>query len=345
MRAVGGPGEARALVDAFQEIVDKNRYRIVREVAKGGMGAVYEALQGGAEGFEKRVALKIILEELTSDPEFVAMFIGEAKLVADLIHENIVQMYQLGRVEKMYYMSLEYIDGITLEDFVLKHEELKRTLPLELCLFIISRTCRALEYAHTKRNQEGKFLGIVHRDISPGNVMMTYGGVVKLTDFGIAKAKDVMRDQEGEVLLGKVRYMSPEQAKFQTTDARSDIFALGIVLWELLAGQPMFDDGSDTISTLEHVVSRKIDPIREVNPAVPEEVAQILDRALQRDAAQRYQTAGRMGFELERFMYSNRFGPTNISLHRYLKTLYPEVPVYIDPTVPDPYFERLARSA
>src|SRR3954451_23830273 len=111
------------------------------------MGAVYEAFQVGAEGFEKRVALKIILEELTNDKEFVGMFIGEAKLVADLIHENIVQMYQLGRIDSMYYMSLEYIDGITLEDLVIKHQSLKRELPLELCLFIISRTCRSLEYA------------------------------------------------------------------------------------------------------------------------------------------------------------------------------------------------------
>jgi serine/threonine protein kinase len=330
-------------LDALKDISDAQKYKIVRELAKGGMGAVYEAMQLGAEGFEKRVALKVILEELTSDPEFVEMFIGEAKLVADLIHENIVQMYQLGRINKMYYMSLEFIEGVTIEDFILKHQELKREMPLELCMFMLSRTCRALEYAHTKRNHEGKFLGIVHRDISPGNIMMTYGGVVKLTDFGIAKAKDVMRDQEGEVLLGKVRYMSPEQAKFQPTDARSDIFSLGIVMYEILSGQPLFDEG-DTIATLEKVVSRKIEPIKELNPRVPDEIAQILARALERDITKRYQTAGRMGFDLEKFMYSNRFGPTNISLHRYLKTIYPEIRVYIDPTVPDPYFERLVHS-
>jgi serine/threonine-protein kinase len=331
------------LDERFQEIQDKQRYRIVREIAKGGMGAVYEALQLGTEGFEKRIALKIILEELTNDKEFVQMFIGEAKLVADLIHENIVQIYQLGRVDSMYYMSLEYIDGITLEDFVFKHQQMKRKLPLEVCLFIIARTCRALEYAHTKLGRDGKPLGIVHRDVSPGNVMMTYGGVVKLTDFGIAKAKNVMRDQEGEVLLGKVRYMSPEQAKFQPTDGRSDVFSLGIILYELLSGEGLFDEG-DTLVTLEHVVSREIPPIRKVNPSIPEEVATILDRALIRDMGGRYQTAGRMGFDLERYMYSNRFGPTNISLHRYLRSLFPEVPQHIDPTVPDPFFERLVQT-
>jgi serine/threonine-protein kinase len=209
---------------------------------------------------------------------------------------------------------------------------------------VISRTCRALEYAHTKLGRDGRGLGIVHRDVSPGNVMMTYGGVVKLTDFGIAKAKNVMRDQEGEVLLGKVRYMSPEQAKFQVTDGRSDVFSLGIILYELLSGEPLFEEG-DTLVTLEHVVSREIPPIRTVNPQVPPEVAQIIDRALVRDVHGRYQTAGRMGFDLERYMYSNRFGPTNISLHRYLRTLYPEIAVHIDPTVPDPYFERLMQNA
>ena len=331
------------MLDArFQEIVDKNRYRIVREIAKGGMGAVYEAMQVGAEGFEKRIALKIILEDLTSDREFVEMFIGEAKLVADLIHENIVQIYQLGCADSMYYMSLEFIDGITLEDWSLKHQSLDKPLPLELCLFIVARTCRALEYAHSKLGRDGNPLGIVHRDVSPGNIMMTYGGVVKLTDFGIAKAKDLMRDQEGEVLLGKVRYMSPEQAKFLHTDGRSDVFSLGIILYELLSGQALFDDG-DTLVTLESVVSRKIEPIREVNPTVPEEVAAILDKALERDVAARYPTAGRMGFDLERYMYSNRFGPTNISLHRYLKSLYPQVPQHVDPDVPDPFYERLVK--
>ncbi len=317
------------------------RYRIVREIARGGMGVVYEACQLGAEGFEKRVALKVILQDLTSDPEFVRMFIGEAMLVADLVHENIVQIYQLGNTEGMYYMSLEYIEGITLEDLSLRHHELERAIPPDLAAFVIARVCRALEYAHTKSDDQGNLLGIVHRDVSPGNVMMTFGGVVKITDFGVAKAKTHTMDLEGEVLLGKVRYMSPEQARFERTDQRSDVFSAGILLYELLAGQPLFD-GDDTIVTLEEVVHRTIPPLEEVASDVPPELAAIVERALEREPERRFQTAGQMGFALEKYMYDNRFGPTNLSLHRYLRTLYREqVRSLIDPSVPDPYFERL----
>jgi serine/threonine protein kinase len=326
----------------YWQIVDNTTYRIVREIARGGMGAVYEAYQVGAEGFAKRVALKVILQELTDDAEFVDMFISEAKLVADLVHENIVQIYQLGCTDGLYYMSQEFIDGVTLEEFVLRHSELDVAVPVEITAFIMARICRALEYAHTKLDRDGNLLGIVHRDVSPGNVMMTYGGVAKLTDFGIAKAKTMTQDHEGELLLGKVRYMSPEQARFETTDGRSDVFTAGILLYELLTDAPLFD-GDDTIVTLDRVISAEIVPLHEVCPDVPDEVACIVAKALERNANDRYQTAGQMGFALEHFMYNNRFGPTNLSLHRYLKSLFPEkVSDLIDPSVPDPYFDRLA---
>ena len=333
------------MLELETELADGLRYRLVREVARGGMGVVYEALQLGAAGFEKRVALKVLAPEVTRHEEFVAMFQGEARLVADLVHENIVQIYHLGRIgpQQLLYMSLEYIHGVTLEDFLLRHQELEREVPPELSLFILSRVCRALEYAHGRLDSDGRPLGIVHRDVSPGNVLMTFGGVVKLTDFGVAKARHVMLDLEGQMLLGKARYMSPEQANFLETDRRSDVFAAGIVLWELLSGEPLFDS-ADTILTLERVTSREIRPLREVAPHLPEEVCAIVDRALSRDRAARYETAGRMGLDLEQCLYRDRFGPTNTSLQRWLRELFPcssPAPA----AIPDPWFERLEASA
>ncbi|MEE9312589.1 MAG: serine/threonine-protein kinase, partial [Planctomycetota bacterium] len=220
-------------IEALGIIEDTNTFKLVKKIAEGGMGAVYEAIQIGADGFEKRMAIKTILEDFSTNDEFVEMFIGEAKLVADLIHQHIVQIYQLGRVDKQCYMAMEFIEGVNLEQFLDRHLQYKKRCPTELCVYIASRIARALEYAHKKRNKEGELLGVVHRDVSPKNIMISSDGVCKLTDFGIAKARNLMKDKEGDVLMGKVQYMSPEQAAFEQTDGRSDIFSLGICLYEL----------------------------------------------------------------------------------------------------------------
>lgn len=310
-------------LDNIAELVDTTRLKLVRRIAEGGMGAIYEAKQMGTEGFEKTMAVKTILQNYTQDPEFTEMFIGEAKLVADLIHENIVQVYQLGKVGSMYYIAMEFVNGVDLGAFLDRHNELGIELPVEIAAFIVSRVCRGLEYAHSKTDREGLPLGVVHRDISPGNIMMTWGGVVKITDFGIAKAHNLMKNREGELLLGKVQYMSPEQAAFKQTDGRSDIFSLGIVMYEVLSGRPLFA-GESTVTTLRDISAKTIDPIRVVNPGVPPEVEKILSRALERDLDKRYQTAGEMGYDLEYYMYHDRFGPTNVTLERYLARLVPK---------------------
>jgi serine/threonine-protein kinase len=307
----------------MNEIKDVTRIKLARKLAEGGMGSIYEAVQMGAEGFQKTMAVKTILEDFSSNKEFVEMFIGEAKLVADLVHQNIVQIYQLGKLGNMYYIAMEYIEGVDLGQFIDKHAEMKIEIPIDLAIFIISRVCRGLEYAHGKTDRDGNPLGVVHRDISPGNVMLAFEGVVKITDFGIAKARNVMLDQEGEVLLGKIHYMSPEQAQFMHTDGRSDLFSLGIVFYEILTGKPLFQ-GENTIATLESVTNAEIKPIKTVNPKVPDPVVKILEKALQRDRNKRYQSAGDMGYDLEYYMYHDRFGPTNITLAKYLAKLYPE---------------------
>ncbi len=308
----------------MQPIVDQYKLKFTRKIAAGGMGKVYEAVQYGSDGFEKRVAIKMILEELASDPEFVEMFVGEAKLVADLIHQNIVQVYQFGQLERTYFISMEYVDGVNLEAFLERHTELNRKLPVDLVAFVVARTCMGLHYAHEKTGEDGELLQIVHRDISPKNVMIDSQGVPKITDFGIAKAAHVMRDREGEILMGKLQYMSPEQARFEKTDRRSDIFSLGVVMYELLSGENIFND-QDTMQTLENVSSKPIPPIEEFNPDVPPEVRGFLNKALERDREKRYQTALEFGYDLQmNYLYKGSFGPTYQTLQKYMKELFPE---------------------
>src|SRR5437762_5913421 len=216
------------------------RYEIVRKIFEGGMGVVYEAEQNGTRDFIKRVAIKVIRQNYANQKQFIENFIGEAKLVADLIHTNIVQTYHLGSTGQIYFIAMELIRGANLEQFTRQLTEKHRTLPLELAVFIVSRVARGLAYAHAKTDKDNKLLGIVHRDVSFKNIMIAFEGDVKLTDFGIAKARGFLVDNEGEVVAGKADYMSPEQANFQITDKRSDLFSAGVVLAHLLLGRNIF---------------------------------------------------------------------------------------------------------
>jgi serine/threonine-protein kinase len=300
------------------------KYVVVRAIARGGMGTVYEARQLGADGFEKRVALKVLRDDIGHDIRFNATLAEEAKLCADLVHENIVQIYQLGRSLQGFFIAMELIEGVPLRAFIERHAKTKRTVPAEIAAFIASRVCRALEYAHTRRGPSGETLSIVHRDVCPSNVLITALGVVKLGDFGVAKAVHLRKDEEGHVLLGKARYMSPEQAAFGQTDPRTDLFSLGVVLWEMLTGTALFA-ASTTELTLEAVQARPVRPVRELRPDVPEELAEILAKALARDREQRFAGAGEMGYRLEYYLYKDRFGPTNNTLRDYVAELFPEL--------------------
>lgn len=308
---------------ALQEIWGTSRIRMVRRIAQGGMGSVYEGVLCGSEAFQKQVAVKTILQKYSDDADFLGLFIGEAKLVADLVHQNIVQIYHLGKFENTYYTAMEFVNGVNLRQFMSRHARLKKSVPVDLGVFIISRVCRGLEYAHNKRGRDGKPLGVVHRDISPMNLMLSVEGEVKITDFGIAKARNLMRDEEGEILMGKARYMSPEQAQYQATDRRSDLFSLGVVMFELMTGKQLFGKDETTV-VLEKVVSQDIPDPQEVAPSLPDEVARILRKALQRDRELRYQTAAEMAYELEYYIYHEGYGPTIVTLEKYLRKLFPE---------------------
>ncbi|HEY5915495.1 MAG TPA: serine/threonine-protein kinase [Verrucomicrobiae bacterium] len=297
------------------------QYEVVRKLYEGGMGIVYEAEQLGARGFVKRVAIKVIRQNYANQKQFIENFVGEAKLVADLIHTNICQTYQLGETQGLYFMAMELIRGANLEQFSVRLEEKARALPRELAVFIVSRIARGLAYAHSKTDRDGRPLGIVHRDVSFKNIMIAFEGDVKLTDFGIAKARGFLIDNEGEVVAGKADYMSPEQANFQITDKRSDLFSAGVVLAHLLLGRNIFKGESAEVSR-QRMIRFPIPDFRTLDQRVDDRLNQILQRVLARDLAKRYQAADEFLYDLEHYIYHSGYGPTNETLGRFIRDLF-----------------------
>lgn len=297
------------------------RYEITRKIFEGGMGVVYEGEQIGVRNFVKRVAIKVVRQHYANQKNFIDNFIGEAKLVADLIHTNIVQTYHLGESRGVYFIAMELIRGVNLEQFLQQVKDKRRTLPVELAVFIVSRVVRGLAYAHAKTDKDNNPLGIVHRDVSPKNIMIAWEGDVKLTDFGIAKAKGLLKHEEGEVVAGKADFMSPEQADFQITDKRSDIFSAGIVLANLLLGSNVFK-GKSADESRDRVLKMQIPDFRELDNRIDDRLNQILQRSLSRDLGARYQTGEELLYDLEHLIYHKGYGPTNETLGRYIRELF-----------------------
>lgn len=310
---------------ALFTIQNEFRYDIVRKIFEGGMGIVYEAEQHGTRDFIKRLAIKVIRQNYADQKQFIENFIGEAKLVADLIHTNIVQTYHLGETRGIYFIAMELIRGVNLEQFAQQLSDKRRVLPRELAVFIVSRIARGLAYAHAKTDKNGKPLGIVHRDVSFKNIMIAFEGDVKLTDFGIAKAKGFLIDNEGEVVAGKADYMSPEQANFQITDKRSDLFSAGVVLAHLVLGRNVFK-GATAEESRNHMMSMPIPDFRTLDERVDERLNQILHRALARDLDKRYPSADELLYDLEHYIYHSGYGPTNETMGKYIRELFGQGP-------------------
>jgi serine/threonine protein kinase len=320
------------------------RYEIVRKLYEGGMGVVYEAEQLGTRNFVKRVAIKVVRQNYTDQQQFVDNFVGEAKLVADLIHTNIVQTYHLGEVRGMFFIAMELIRGVNLEQFAQQLTDKRRILPKELAVFITSRVARGLAYAHAKTDKDGKPLGIVHRDVSLKNIMVAFEGDVKLTDFGIAKARGFLQDNEGEVVAGKADYMSPEQADFKITDRRSDLFSTGVVLAHLLLGHNIFK-GPNADESRKRIMTQPIPDFRQMDERIDDRLNEILQRALARDLNQRYSSADELLYELEHYIYHQGYGPTNETLGKFIRELFIQMvpPAATDAKGSTQLLERAAR--
>ena len=305
------------------QITRFGKYFLVKKLATGGMAQLYKAKITGVQGFEKLIAIKTILPHLASEKELISSFIDEAKLAALLHHQNIVQIYDFGNIEDTYYISMEYLFGKDLRHLLNKAKG-KNLLPsIEIALYIESRICAGLDYAHSLKDFQMRPLNIIHRDISPQNVFVTYDGDVKIVDFGIAKAARRSTLTQAGMIKGKVAYMSPEQASGQGVDYRSDIFSAGILLYEMVTGKQMFT-GTDTLQILARVCRAEFEPPEMAQGGLPPQVYDILHRALKKDVNERYQSCGEMLADLEECMFKLSMRPTARALCQYMKELFKE---------------------
>lgn len=297
------------------------RYALLEKIGAGGMAEIYRAKTFGAAGFEKEFAVKMILPTLADDKEFVGMFINEAKIAVSLYHANIVQVFDLGELDTQYYIAMEFVHGKDLLDVLARCAQLELKIPLNLVLHITMEFLKGLDFAHRARNSYGEDLNIVHRDVSPSNVLISYSGDVKIGDFGVAKAAVQRNLTESGTLKGKVGYMSPEQVIGEEIDSRSDVFSAGIVFFEALAMQRLFVGNSD-LDVMLKVRDADIESALEKAGPLPSQLVEIVRKALARHREERYQTAGEFYQALMDFCYSHRIKVTGSDLSNFMRRLF-----------------------
>ncbi len=286
-----------------QQISGGNEYQLLHKIAMGGMAEVWKAKLVGEKGFEKIVAVKKILPHLSDNDDFISMFIDEAKVAANLTHPNIAQIYELGKMGESFFIAMEFVDGNNLRALFAKCIALERSLPPDIAAFIGVRLCNALRYAHNKKGVRDEDLNIVHRDVSPQNILISNEGEIKLVDFGIAKASNKATQTVAGSLKGKLLYMSPEQGDGKGIDQRSDLFSLGNVLYEGLTGRKLFA-GASELEVLKNVREANFPPPRQLNPDIPEPLDRILAKALAKAPENRYASAHEMESDLKDFLES-----------------------------------------
>ena len=295
-----------------------------KKLAVGGMGAIYRSEIQGGYGFKKTVAVKMIKKERLLTEHSRVLFVNEANIVSGLEHQNIVQVHYLAEANGLIMIVMEYVHGVSLSQVIKRLRFLDKQFDPEMAALIASRVCRGLQYAHTKCNKKGRPLGIVHRDVSPGNILIDLEGAVKLTDFGIAKALNSEAVSECEVLMGKYPYMSYEHISCTGTDARADIYSLGLVLHEMLTGKIVFKAKTKE-EQIEKLNTGRIASPKEIRSDLPEPLCAIIKNAIYKDRDLRYKTAQDFSTALEHFMYHDHFGPTTEKLGEYIRSLFPDV--------------------
>lgn len=297
------------------------KYQLIRRIATGGMAEIFLARTSAIHGFEKVVVLKRILPQYAENDEFIRMFLAEARLAATLHHANVVQVYDIGEQDAAFFFTMEYVAGQDLRKLVRAARRANRALPLEHILHVVMGVAAGLSHAHEKLGPDGKSAGIVHRDVSPSNVLVTYDGGVKVVDFGIAKAASSQHHTVAGTLKGKIPYMSPEQCRGEPVDCRSDIFSIGTLLWELTTGTRLFA-GDNEFAIINRVASGDVPAPRTIRPDYPPELEAIVMRALKADRNERYSSALDLQIDLEDFAREARLPVSSARVARFMRELF-----------------------
>jgi serine/threonine-protein kinase len=322
------------------------KYQLLGKLASGGMAEVYLAKAAGPRGFEKTLVVKRVLPHLAEDPSFVEMFFSEARLAALLNHPNIVQIFDFGEAEGAYFLAMEYIDGPNLRTLGKRAHAAGMPLPVQLCAKLVSLACEGLAYAHEFVDPgTGEPLGLVHRDISPDNLLMSSHGTLKVVDFGIAKAANQLHHTRSGVLKGKISYMAPEQLRNQPLDARADVFALGVVLYELLSGGRKPFDAEGEVGMIQAILHQPPVPIRVRRADVPESLCTILERALAKERDARYGSCRELQADLERYLYTTGEPVTARHLAQLVAQLAPPGAAALRKATPSPQGLQPTRAA
>jgi len=324
---------------AQPELQTFGKYQILELVATGGMAEIYKARLEGIGGFQRTFAIKRILPNLSQNSEYIAMLVDEAKVAGLLSHANIVQILDLGQVDGIWYIAMEYVHGRDLGEVLRRARGKALVLPVPHAVFVVIELLKGLEYAHQRQVMRGGkpvALNIIHRDVSPTNILLSFQGEVKLTDFGIARASLKAMETISGVVKGRFDYMSPEQAAgARDLDQRSDLFTVGVVLYEMLTGVHPFRAETE-IGTIERIRDGQFVPVCQRNPEVPPALDAILQRALQRDREQRYPNATAFKEALDRFFHDSGFIFTHATLSAYVKGLFPEALGKVNTGTPAP---------
>ncbi len=299
------------------------KYLLLERINVGGMAEVFIAKAFGVEGFERILAIKKILPTMAEDEEFITMFIDEARISVQLNHANIVHIHELGKHDETYYIAMEYVAGRDLRTILERYRRNKEIMPTAQAVFVASKICEGLDYAHRKKDARGQDLGIIHRDVSPQNILISYEGEVKIIDFGIAKAANRSQKTQAGILKGKFGYMSPEQVRGLPIDRRSDIFAVGVILYEMLTGEKLFVGESD-FSTLEKVRNADVPAPRQFNPNIPPGLEKVVLKALAREQEDRYQSASDLQEDLMRFLLAGEAIYSAKHLSSFMKEAFAE---------------------